>query len=189
MNENFVNKWTDLSALFEKDNGEQILDKNIVNEVESFLNKITQLETERDVAEQQSLFTKWSQQQEKDLKEQIKNFRIDAKKESLLKQLDDLERQEEILTFFDKKEIIQNAYNSGGFSDEHPSEIPIEPDQEQFDAKFERHFKPWQKYANRPAHTLRISEEKQDALESLRKIYFNNRKAQTSNQAKLVTKK
>ena len=73
-----------------------------------------------------------------------------------------------------------NAYTEKGFSDENPADIPIEPEESLFKQKFEKHFKPWPKYANRPASSLTISDERNDLLESLKKIYIKNSKAQNA---------
>lgn len=126
-----------------------------------------------------SLFEKWSKEQETELDQQTKNIQKDAKRENLLERIDELEKQQEILTYFDKKQQILNSYTEkGGFLEENPADIPIEPDQTQFNEKSERHFKPWPKYANRPPESQAVSEERREVLESLKRIYLNNARAQ-----------
>ena len=138
---------------------------------------------------QKSLFSKWIDEQNKDLDEQIRKFAIEQKKADILNRLNQLERQEEILTYFDRKQEIENSYISKGFPLEFPSLIPIEKEEEEFKKKFEKHFKPYPKYMNRDPLTQRVSDSKKYQLESLRKIYLNNKKAQTTIETKLVTKK
>jgi len=142
-----------------------------------------------DIKAQKDLFSKWIDEQNKDLNDQIRKFTIEQKKADILNRLNQLERQEEILTFFDKQQAIANLYYAKGFPIEYPSLIPIEQEEAEFKKRFERHFKPYPKYMNRDPLTLRISDAKQYQLESLKKIYLNNKKAQTTNETKLVTRK
>lgn len=179
--EKSLEKWADLQKLCENDNGIQLIDQDILLDLQKFLEKTVRDETHKDIEEQNELFEEWEVMQKVELKNQIKNFNIELKKSSILKRLNDLERQEEMLTYFDKKQEIVNAYHNQGFAHEDPAFIPIEPEESQFNQKFERHFKPYQKYANRPAHTLQLSNNRKDAIQSLRKIYFDNRQAQTQN--------
>lgn len=165
------------------------MEKDHVAEVENFLKQVVQENTDKDANEQKDLIAKWEKDQETDLKEHIQKFNIELKKSNILNRLNELEKQEEILTFFDKKQEIVNTYFSQGFLNEDPSFIPIEPEESQFKSKFERHFKPYQKYANRPEHTLRVSNNRKDVQESLNKIYFNNRQAQTNYDSKISSKK
>lgn len=149
-----------------------------VKDVESYLEDLKKTKIDADITAQGDLLVKWSKEQENELNQQIKNFTIELKKESIMQRLADLERQEETLTFFDKQQQIIDSYYGKGFLEEDPSEIPIEPDESVFKAKYERHFKPWPKYMNRPESSLRVSENKQAELESLTKIYLNNQDAQ-----------
>jgi hypothetical protein len=146
-------------------------------------------ETDKQIKLQEKFFLQWEIEQEMELKNQIKNFQIDAKKTQLLKRIDELEKQEEIFTFFDKQQKIINTYNEKGFPNENPADLPVEPEQSEFDVKFEKHFKPWPKYANRPEWSLKISEEKKEILESLNKIYLRNAKAQTIPDTKLIARR
>ena len=146
-------------------------------------------ETDKQIKLQEKFFLQWEIEQEMELKNQIKNFQIDAKKTQLLKRIDELEKQEEIFTFFDKQQKIINTYNEKGFPNENPADLPVEPEQSEFDVKFEKHFKPWPKYANRPEWSLKISEEKKEILESLNKIYLRNAKAQTRPDTKLIARR
>lgn len=182
-------KWSDLKLLCENDGGEQLVKKDILKEIEGFLKTTMEAQEAKDVKDQEALFTKWQDDQKAELQEQIKNFNIELKKSSILQRLDELEKQEEVLTYFDHKSEIVNLYHNQGFAQEDPSLIPIEPEETQFKIKFERHFKPYQKYAKRPEHTLRMSNNQRDALESLRKIYFDNSQAQTMQDLKWTSKK
>jgi hypothetical protein len=157
--------------------------------LEAYLNKLVENETDKQIKLQEKFFYAWEIEQEIELKNQIKNFQIDAKKTQLLKRIDELEKQEEIFTFFDKQQKIINIYNEKGFPNENPADLPIEPEQSEFDVKFEKHFKPWPKYANRPEWSLKISEEKKEILESLNKIYLRNAKAQTIPDTKLIARR
>ena len=160
----------------------------MVSEIENFLKKIVEENIAKDIGEQKNLLAKWEKDQENDLKEHIRKFNIELKKSNILNRLNELEKQEEILTFFDKKQEIVNTYFTKGFLNEDPSFIPIEPEESQYKSKFERHFKPYQKYANRPEHTIRVSNNRKDVQESLNRIYFNNRQAQTNYESKISKK-
>ena len=164
-------------------------DVNILKEVEQCLENIKKTQVDADIKAQKNLFIKWADEQQKDLDDQIKKFTIEEKKKEILTRLDQLERQEEILTFFDKQQDIANHYQGKGFPVEDPSKMPIEPDEANFKLRFERHFKPYPKYINRTEASLRVSKEKSDQMESLRKIYMNNRNAQTTADTKHVTRK
>ena len=120
------------------------------------------------------MFIKWNKEQETELNEQIKNFEIEQKKKNILAKLEDLEKKEEMITFFEKRQEIIDAYYGKGFPTEYPSDIPIEPEESSFKAKYERHFKPWPKYMNRPKSSYTISKSRSNKLESLRKIYLND---------------
>ncbi len=152
------------------------------------MDTVKKTQIEKDVASQVELFSRWQNEQQADLDEQIRNFAIELKKESILDRLARLEKQEEILTFFDKQQQIKDAYHGKGFPDENPADIPIEPEQTTYKIKSERHFKPWPKYMNRPVEPMRKKLDEEYKLDSLRKIYFNNSKAQTTQQTKLESK-
>jgi len=152
------------------------VNKNEISELEQYLESVKKTQIPKDIKSQTDLYSKWQTEQQSDLNEQIRNVMIEVKKESILKRLNDLELQEELLTFFDKQQEIVNTYDNKGFPNENPSEMPIEPEESQFKLRFERHFKPWPKYANRPAHTLKLSEEEEYKLDSLRKIYLDQEK-------------
>ena len=175
----------------EKNNNKQIIiqEINILKEIENLLENVKKYQIPLDIKAQKDLFSKWVDQQKIDLDEQIQKFTVEQKKADILNRLNQLERQEEVLTFFDKKQEIINFYYSKGFPVEDPSLIPIEKEEEEFKYRFERHFKPYPKYMNRDPLTLRVSDAKQYQLESLRKIYLNNKKAQTTNDTKLVQRK
>ena len=51
-------------------------------------------ETDKQIKLQEKFFLQWEIEQEMELKNQIKNFQIDAKKTQLLKRIDELEKQE-----------------------------------------------------------------------------------------------
>lgn len=142
-----------------------------------------------DINAQVSLFQKWTNEQQSELDAQIKCVQIDLKKKSILKRLDDLEYQEELLTFFEKKDEIVETYADKGFPEENPVDIPIEPDESQFAYRAERHFKPWPKYMNRPKPDPYEEKVKKDNLDSLTSIYLHNAKAQTMVANKMFTKK
>ncbi len=187
--ENSLAKWADLKQLCENDNGEQLVEKDVLKELEAFLKSTAEAQEAKDIEEQGSLFSKWEGDQKIELQEQIKKFNVELKKSSILKRLGELEQQEEVLTYFDHRSEIVNLYHDQGFAKEDPSLIPIEPEETQFKIKFERHFKPYQKYAKRPEHTLRMSNNQKDTLESLKKIYFDNSQAQTMHDIKWTSKK
>ena len=162
-------------------NADKTLKKEIndaIAEIESYLDKVYKTQSSLDIEQQNKLFTKWNQEQEKELNDQIKNFLVDQKKKSVLQRLDDLEKQEEMLTFFDKRQEIIDAYYGKGFTTEYPADIPIEPQESMFKAKYERHFKPWPKYMNRPKSSYEISKTKASKLESLKKIYLSGKEQQ-----------
>jgi hypothetical protein len=171
-----------IKEAFANKNYKHLVDKNEVNELEQYLESVKKAQIPADIKSQTNLYSKWQAEQQHELNEQIRNVMIEVKRESILKRLNDLELQEELLTFFDKRQEIVNTYDNKGFPDENPSEIPIEPEESQFKVRFERHFKPWPKYANRPAHTLKLSEEEEYKLDSLRKVYLDQEKttSQTS---------
>ncbi len=179
-NEKFIQKWEAFKKLCETDSNKQILgDDNtnlttIVEELNSYLTKTKASQTDIDIKSQQDLISKWQQEQEKELNEQIRNFTIELKKKNILQQLNDLEKQEEMLTYFDRSQEIADFYYNKGFMVESPSKIPIEPDETIFKAKAERHFKPWPKYANKPKWYGKVSHSKQSLNESLKKIYLTS---------------
>lgn len=148
--------------------------ESVIQKVEDSLKKISEHQTKIDIQRQNELFVKWNQEQENELDQQIKNFTIEQKKKSILKRLDDLEKQEEMITFFEKRQEIIDAYYGKGFPTEYPSDIPIEPEESLFKVKYERHFKPWPKYMNRPKSSYGISKSRAIKLESLKKIYLTD---------------
>ena len=184
----FLQKWESFSKVCEADMDKQILgDDNtsltmIVDQLNSYLGKIKANLTEVDIKSQQDLISKWQTEQERELNEQIRNFTIEMKKKNILEQLNDLEKQEEMLTYFDRSQEIADFYYNKGFDIESPSKIPVEPDESIFKAKAERHFKPWPKYANKPRWYGRISHSKQSLNESLKKIYLTPHNQQNQNQ-------
>jgi hypothetical protein len=151
------------------------------------LESVKQTHVDLDIKGQTNLFKKWTNEQEADLNQQIRNFAINEKKKEILSILDELEKREELLTFFDKRQEIIDHYYGRGFATECPSNIPVEPDETKFKIKAERHFKPWPKYMNRPESSYKTSNRMEYKLESLRKIYLNNSKAITTPEKKLVT--
>ena len=162
---------------------------DIQAEVADLVEKVKNTQIALDVEAQKKLFAKWVTEQQSDLDCQIRNFVIEQKKTDILNRLNQLERQEELLTFFDKKQTIINHYYSKGFPVEYPSMIPLEDEEAEFKKRFERHFKPYPKYMNRDPLSLKISNAKQYQIDSLKKIYLNNKKAQTANDSKHVTRK
>ncbi len=166
-----LEKWKSFSALIESDKGRQIETKNvntIIQELDKHLDEIKKTQIDKDISAQTNLLQKWGINQKRDLDKQIQKFTVQVKKEEILKRLDNLERQEEILTFFDKRDKIINKYYGKGFPSELPIHIPIEPEESQYKVRFERHFKPWPKYMNRPSEKLTRNQEYE--LESLKKI-------------------
>jgi hypothetical protein len=158
---------------------------DILASVESQLDVVKNTQIDKDIADQTALFAKWQQEQKTDLDQQIHNFAVELKKESILDRLRRLEQQEEILTFFDFEQKIKDAYYNKGFPDENPADIPIEPEQTQFKVREERHFKPWPKYMNRPVVDKFTQTTQNYKLDSLRKIYFDNQKALTTPEMKM----
>lgn len=146
---------------------------DVVKQAQSHLDALKAEQTKSDIASQTSLFSRWTSEQESELKAQIKNVEIDLKKKSILERLDELERQEERLTFFDRQEEIVRSYDRKGFPEENPADIPVEPDESAFALRAERHFKPWPKYKNRPKPDLYKERDRAASLESLRTIYLN----------------
>jgi hypothetical protein len=147
----------------------------ILGDLESYFNKINQALIEKDTKAQAELYTKWQAEQEKQFKEDKRNEEIKTKRTELLKRLDELEKREERLTFFEKSDDIVNSYYDK-FPYESPANIPIEPDETQLKQMYERHFKPWPKYANRPASSYELSQEKKYEIESLAKTYLRKNK-------------
>lgn len=150
-----------------------------VQMAQSHLDSIKTARIQADIEAQTSMFTRWTKEQETELATQVKNVLIDLKKKSIMERLDQLERQEEILTYFDRRDEIERAYDGKGFPDENPADIPIEPDESKFALKAERHFKPWPKYMNRPKADPVEVRKREENMESLKRIYFHNSKAQT----------
>ncbi len=139
-------------------------------EIEKLLKNIIHEKEENDIKDQQELFKKWSNEQETNLKDQIKNFLIEEKKKSILQRLNYLESQEEILTFFDNKDRIKISYFNRGFPKENPSDIPLKTEEGQFAQIFDRHFKPY-KNKNKPARLTTKSNTRLIMEESLNKLY------------------
>ena len=164
-----ANSWL-RASLCSKDNGIQLVNRDVVAECEVLLNKSVSSRTQSDIEQQHKLFEKWQLDQDNDLKKQIKNFKVELRKKEIAFRLAGLERQEEILTYFDKEQQVKNVFNNrGGFGTEYPSEIPVEPEESNFQVKFERHFKPFQKHANRPPPDNRAEANRRDVLDSLKK--------------------
>jgi hypothetical protein len=110
-----------------------------------------------------------------EIKQQVKNFLIEEKKKKIFERLEKLERQEEILNFFDHRDKIRMYAFNKGFPRENPTNIPIQPEESEFKILAERHFKTW-KNKNKPAHLLKKSNTQALMEESLSKIYLNNKK-------------
>lgn len=176
----FVRINLDPEKLIPKNLSAQLTDSSVdvLQKTQSHLDSLKVDQIKTDIANQTSLFSRWTSEQENELKTQIKNIEIELKKKNILERLDDLERQEERLTFFDRQEEIVRSYDRKGFPEENPADIPIEPDESAFALRAERHFKPWPKYKNRPKPDLRKERDRESSLESLRTIYLN--KSQTA---------
>jgi hypothetical protein len=114
---------------------------DLVAEFEKILDSIEKTQIQKDINDQKKLFEKWSKEQTEELKVQLKNFQIAAKKEEILKCLAELETQEERLTFFDNQTRVRFAYFNKGFPIESPSKIPVEPAETEFKELAKRHFK------------------------------------------------
>lgn len=183
-----LEKWKSFSALIQSDNGRQIETKNIniIEELDKYLEETKKKQINLDIESQTKLLEDWSKNHKIDLEEQIHIFTMQFKKEEIMKRLDNLERQEEVLTFFDRRDKIINKYYGKGFPNEIPSRIPIEADEAAYKVRFDRHFKTWPKYKNRPIE--RMTKTKEYELASLKQIYLNNQKVQTIPDAKLKTK-
>ena len=136
--------------------------------------KIISENSEKDIKEQKELFEKWSQEQEFELKQQVHNFLVDERKKRILERLEKLERQEEILKFFDDRYLIRLYGFNRGFPKENPTNIPIEPEESQYKILFEKHFKTW-RHKNKPARLLTKSYSQKLMEESLSTIYLNHR--------------
>ncbi len=136
---------------------------------------------DNDVRDQRALFTKWRDEQQREFEAQVRHFSVELKKHEMLEQLAELERQEAVLTYFDKREQITDLYYGRGFPDEHPSQIPVEPEESEFKQRSERHFKLWPKYANKPASYYTRSREEVYVAESLKKTYLTDNKSASSN--------
>ena len=162
-------------------------EEQAVKDLDAYIEKVAKATNDVDAKSQMALVKKWTTQMESDFREQTRNNLIEAKKKLLLDKLDEYEKREEIMTYFDREQEILNMYYLKGFPEEPLDKIPIEPDQTDFNLKYERNFKPWPKYMNRPPSSLKPSEEEEYAIESLRKIYLNNQRAQTSLDTKLRT--
>lgn len=176
LNEKFLQNLNSLRTVLQSEKEKKIIKNEVIKELETYLEKVKTNQIEIDIKSQEDLFDKWQVDQKNELNEQIKNFVIELKKKSIMQQLNELERQEELLTYFEKRDKIFNLHNNKGFPVESPEQIPIEPDETHFKIKAERHFKPWPKYANKPESYYKISEEEQDNLDSLKKIYLTNKK-------------
>lgn len=124
----------------------------------------------KDIDQQGKLFQTWLQEQENEMKQQERNFYIEAKKKEFLTRLDELERKEEILTYFENKDRIVTAYYNQGFPREFPSHIPLEKEEKEFEEAFERHHKRW-RHRQKPEYLTKISNNKKNLNESLTKIY------------------
>ncbi|RNA30396.1 28S ribosomal mitochondrial-like [Brachionus plicatilis] len=172
-----IEKWNNLSKVLESESEKFVSKANIdsiIQKIENYVNQIGESQTKIDIENQNNLFLKWNKEQESELNEQIRSFAMEQKKQSILQRLENLEKQEEMITFFEKRQEIIDAYYGKGFPTEYPSDIPIEPEESIFKAKYERHFKPWPKYMNRPKSSYGISKSRASKLESLKKIYFAN---------------
>lgn len=184
----------EIKALFEhpaSDKNKQVIQsslEDLVKQVESHLEKVKKTQIDLDIKSQSGLYEKWTQEQSKDLNEQLRNFEVEVKKEKILKQLEELEKKEERLMFFEKRGDIIDHYYGKGFPTEDPSNLPVEPEESEFKVRYERHFKPWPKYMNRPVIPEEVKQREEYNLESLRKIYLQNSKAQTTPERKLATK-
>ncbi len=181
-------KWADMKALCEKSSEDQLLKDDIVQPLQELVQSLVASQAERDAESQKFKMAQWEKNQAIEVEEQTRRFAVELKKSSIERRLSELERQEELLTYFDRKQQISNAYHNRGFGDEDPELIPVQPEEATFANKFERHFKPHQKYANRAPPDLKIERDKQDVIDSLRKIYFDNKQAQTNYEPKLASK-
>lgn len=148
---------------------------DIDKELEKILLKAIDENSNKDIKEQRELFEKWSNEQDVEIKQQVKNFLIEEKKKKIFERLEKLERQEEILNFFDHRDKIRMYAFNKGFPRENPTNIPIEPEESEYKILAERHFKTW-KNKNKPAHLLKKSNTQALMEDSLSKIYLNNKK-------------
>ncbi len=144
---------------------------NLLAELEKLLGTIESTQIPKDIGDQKSLFEKWSNEQAEELAKQIKSYKILEKREEILQRIDELEREEERLTFFDNLFRIKSAYFNKGFAVESPSKIPIEPAETEFAALYKRHFKhgKHKRDFNKPVIPSRS---KIYQRESLKKIYL-----------------
>ena len=145
-------------------------DVDVDKELRNILDKVIKEKLEEDINMQNNLIEKWSNEQEIELKNQIKKFLVDEKKKSILERLNYLERQEEVFTFFENKDKIRMQYFNKGFPKENPTDIPIEPEESQFSNLFDKHFKHYKK-KNKPARLLKKSNTIKLQEESLNLIY------------------
>ena len=187
-NKEAADKWADLKALCERDGGEQLV-AGAEAALQELVQKAVAGQGERDAQEQFLMFGRWETEQTAEVEEQARRFALELSKASIVRRVEELERQEELLTYFERRQQISNAYHNQGFGDEDPALIPVQPDETTFRNKFDRHFKPYQKYANRPPPDVAAERNRQDVLDSLRKIYLDNRQAQTNYDPKMSAKK
>lgn len=126
--------------------------------------------SEKDMKEQKALIKKWSNEQETELQQQVQNFLINEKRKMIIDRLNKLERQEEILTFFDNRDKIRMFSFNKGFPRENPTDIPIEPMESEYSKLAEKHFKTWRR-KNKPARLLVKTKTAKLMEESLAQIY------------------
>ena len=143
---------------------------DVEKELEKLVLDIQNKNLKNEIEEQGKLFQKWMQEQDIEMKQQERNFYIEEKKVEFLARLNELEQKEEVLTYFENKDRIVNAYYNQGFPRELPSHIPLEQDEKDFEEAFEKHFKHW-KHRNKPDRLTRVSSKKKLEIESLNRIY------------------
>ena len=161
----------------------------IDKELETLLDQVKNKYEENDIKDHENLIDKWLHENQKEFDEQVKKFKMEVTKARIFQKLDDLEKQEEILTFFDNQSRISKLYNHKAFASENLQDIPIEPEETQFKVRAEKHFKRWPKYANRPTISLRETREKKEIHDSLSKIYLDNQNAQTIQDTKVSSRR
>lgn len=160
-----------------KNSEKNTVEIEVLKELESKLGNLKSQQIDSDIKQQTSLYSKWANEQEIELKKQLKNFEIELKKNEMFELLKEIERKEEIFSYFRHKNVIESHYFNKGFTDENPCDIPIQepfkPNESIFKMKFERHFKPWPKYMNRPKESPELTKYTKENEESLSKVYLN----------------
>ena len=146
----------------------------VIDDLVGIVNAVHAAQLPQDTKAQCALFAKWQAEQAQELSTEVRNFAVELKKREMFEQLEQLEKQEELLTFFDNQNKIVDLYFGRGFPDEHPSRIPVEPDESEFKKRAERHFKLWPKYANKPESYFKKSPVEIYLNESLKKVYLSN---------------